>query len=237
MQEDSKIFLKLISGNIKADLVNKLQTKNNKQENFYRRNLPHYYQPASCYFITFRLAGSLPIKKVSKLKEEYKFSVRLIRKNSKNKKELEEKLSDSWKRYFEKIDKLLHEYKKIPKYLENQEIASLVSSVLKFYNENEYDLLCYCIMPNHVHIIFTLKEKSRVLSKIMKSIKGYSARESNKILGRRGTFWQDESYDHIIRDEKELERIVYYVLNNPVKAGLVDEWGNWEWNYLCKINL
>ena len=217
--------------------MNILQTESDKQKYFYKRNLPHYYRPCACYFITFRLAGSLPIKKVSKLKEEYEFSKQIIRRNSKNKKELEQKLSDSWKRYFEKIDKLLHEYKKSPKYLEKREIASLVSSALKFYDKKEYDLLCYCIMLNHVHVVFTLKENARVLSKIMKSIKGYSARESNKILGRRGTFWQDESYDHIVRDEKELERIVYYVLNNPVKAGLVDDCEKWEWNYLGKINL
>lgn len=217
--------------------MNILQTESDKQKYFYKRNLPHYYRPCACYFIAFRLAGSLPIKKVSKLKEEYEFSKQIIRRNSKNKKELEQKLSDSWKRYFEKIDKLLQEYKKSPKYLEKREIASLVSSALKFYDKKEYDLLCYCIMLNHVHVVFTLKENARVLSKIMKSIKGYSARESNKILGRRGTFWQDESYDHIVRDEKELERIVYYVLNNPVKAGLVDDCEKWEWNYLGKINL
>jgi len=116
-------------------------------------------------------------------------------------------------------------------------IASLMSSALKFYDIKEYDILCYCIMPNHVHVVFTLKENARVLSKIMKSIKGYSARESNKILGRRGTFWQDESYDHIVRDEKELERIIYYVLNNPVKAGLVDNYEKWGWNYLGEMNL
>ena len=217
--------------------MNNLQIENDKQKNFYKRNLPHYYKPCACYFITFRLAGSLPIKKVSKLKEEYEFSKQVISQKSQNKKKLEQKLSDTWKIYFEKIDKMLYEYKNSPKYLENRKIASIVSSALKFYDENEYDLLCYCIMPNHVHVVFTLKQSARALNKIMKSIKGYSARESNKILSRRGTFWQDESYDHIVRDEKELERIIYYVLNNPVKAGLVDDWEKWEWNYLGKINL
>ena len=68
----------------------------------------------------------------------------------------------------------------------------------------------------------------------MKNIKSYSAREANKILGRRGSFWQAESYDHIVRDEDELERIIKYVIYNPVKAGLVDRWEDWKHTYLLE---
>ena len=119
-------------------------------------------------------------------------------------------------------------------------------------------------MPNHVHLVFHLLEKSSStqtgksaiqepiqksnkyienvtqtfqsveINKLMKSIKGYSAREANKILGRRGSFWQAESYDHIVRDEDELERIIKYVIYNPVKAGLVDRWEDWEHTYLLE---
>jgi len=68
----------------------------------------------------------------------------------------------------------------------------------------------------------------------MQSLKGYTARHANKILGREEKFWQDESYDHEVRDEEELARIVKYVLNNPVKAGLVNNWQDWKWNWLRK---
>ena len=61
------------------------------------------------------------------------------------------------------------------------------------------------------------------LSDIMHSLKSYTAHEANKILKRHGAFWQSESYDHWVRDEDELERIVDYIANNPVKAGLVRE--------------
>jgi len=71
------------------------------------------------------------------------------------------------------------------------------------------------------------------VSKIMHSLKRYTGRQANLILGREGQFWQDESYDHVVRDEKEYERIVWYILNNPGKAGLVDSWEKWEWSY-CK---
>lgn len=69
----------------------------------------------------------------------------------------------------------------------------------------------------------------------MQSLKGYTARKANCLLGRSGTFWQHESYDHVVRDPSEWRRIVNYVLNNPVKAGLVDTWEKWQWSY-CRLD-
>jgi len=104
-------------------------------------------------------------------------------------------------------------------------------------------------MSNHVHAVFApflsaeelrqvlLTEGLRFISKnppldrIMKSLKGYSAWEANGVIGRRGAFWQRESYDHVVRDNSEFNRIVKYVLNNPVKTGLLKEWQEWKWSY------
>jgi REP-associated tyrosine transposase len=66
----------------------------------------------------------------------------------------------------------------------------------------------------------------------MHSLKLYTAREANKVLQRSGTFWEHESFDHYIRNEAEWKRTVKYVLENPVKAGLVRTWQDWPWNYL-----
>jgi REP element-mobilizing transposase RayT len=68
----------------------------------------------------------------------------------------------------------------------------------------------------------------------MKSIKGFSAREINKLLNRKGSIWQSESFDHIVRDEDELYRIINYVIMNPVKAGLVENWRDWNFTYVNK---
>ncbi len=70
----------------------------------------------------------------------------------------------------------------------------------------------------------------------MQSLKGYTARQGNLALGRRGAFWQHESFDHVVRDRAEFGRIINYVLNNPVKAGLVNHWQDWKWNY-CRASL
>ena len=90
-------------------------------------------------------------------------------------------------------------------------------------------------MPNHSHVVCTPLEKENgefnSLTEIFQSLKRHTARKSNEVLGRSGAFWLDESYDHIVRDQAEMERIVKYVLYNPVKAGLVSDWKDWKWSY------
>jgi REP element-mobilizing transposase RayT len=95
-------------------------------------------------------------------------------------------------------------------------------------------------MPNHIHILFTPLRTSEggyhAMSAIMHSLKLYTARESNRLLGRIGQFWQHENYDHVLRNEAELNRITRYVLNNPVMAGVVEYWEDWKWSY-CQYPL
>ena len=95
-------------------------------------------------------------------------------------------------------------------------------------------------MPNHVHAVFKHmntgdKKKSSKneypITVLLHSIKSYTALECNKILGRTGAFWQSESYDRVIRDQKELENKIRYTLNNPVKAGLIQKWQDWPYSY------
>ncbi len=94
-----------------------------------------------------------------------------------------------------------------------------------------YDLIAAIIMPDHVHIVITPK-KDNTLSNILKSIKGVSARLVNKFNNTTGSIWQSESFDRIIRDEKELYDILEYLLNNPVKKGLIDDpWKYDGWYY------
>jgi len=113
----------------------------------------------------------------------------------------------------------------------------LVAEALHYRDGKVYGLDAYCIMPNHVHVVFTpLPEGADsycAVSTIMHSLKRHTAHQANRVLGRQGTFWQGESYDHVVRDEEELHRIITYVLNNPVKGGLVQIRDDWRWKY-CK---
>jgi type I restriction enzyme R subunit/putative DNA methylase len=83
-------------------------------------------------------------------------------------------------------------------------------------------------MPNHVHLLIV---PAVGIPAITCWLKAWTARKANALLGRVGEpFWQDESYDHWVRDGKELDRIKRYVEENPVAAGLVDAAEEWQWS-------
>lgn len=135
--------------------------------------------------------------------------------------------------------------------LKDEQIAKVVADAIRLRDKKEYDLLAYCIMPNHAHLVFTIRcdygpsvrAEARATSTIsrysmtdiLRLIKGSTAHEANKILNRTGAFWQHESYDHVVRDEKELNRIIWYTINNPVKAGLVKNAEDWKWSYYANV--
>ncbi|HKP67974.1 MAG TPA: hypothetical protein VJV05_01745 [Pyrinomonadaceae bacterium] len=156
---------------------------------------------------------------------------------------------DFERRWFGLFERLLHE-ETGPLWLKNPLIARVVADSLHFHDGRSYDLHAYSLMANHGHVLFTpfLNEQSLTeirdpilryesnaptLGAIMRSFKGYTAREANKILGRSGQFWDAESYDHEVRNGIAFRRIEKYILNNPVKAGLVRDWRDWKWNWVA----
>jgi len=110
------------------------------------------------------------------------------------------------------------------------------------FNENEQRIIlshikegdgifynCYAVivMPDHVHLLLRPNEKIS-LSRIMHGIKGVSAHKINLYRNTRGAIWQKESYDRIVRDEKEFDEKLNYMYNNPIKKGLTEN----SWNYI-----
>ncbi|MDQ7064173.1 MAG: transposase [candidate division KSB1 bacterium] len=204
---------------------------------FYRRYLPHIQPPGATLFVTFRLYGSLPCEALNELQQEYDRFARKLQTTSKAKAKLELYLFQ--KRLIVKCDRILDLSDRGPQYLKDPRVAQLVCDTIQFWDQQRYDLLSYCVMSNHVHMVFTPLPKPDgsfySLAKIMHSIKSYTANKANEILKRRGKpFWEHESFDHYCRNEKEVERVITYVLDNPVKAGLVDHARAWPWNY-CKF--
>jgi REP element-mobilizing transposase RayT len=101
-------------------------------------------------------------------------------------------------------------------------------------HQTKYDLKAAVVMPDHVHLIFTpLVDPEAMeihsLAEIMNGIKGASAHKINKILGRKGRVWQAESFDHVLRCSENLDAKVAYLLENPVRAGLVGTWMDYPW--------
>ncbi len=144
---------------------------------------------------------------------------------------------------FKKYDHLVDSNEQGPTWLSNPKIADIVKEALHYRDKDKYDLYAYCIMPNHVHLVCKLPDSESMnlaeseeypLTSVLKSLKWYTALKANKVLNRTGSaFWQSESYDHVIRDSDEMEQVIHYTLNNPVKAGLVTSWEDWSGSY-CK---
>lgn len=219
---------------------------------YYRRKLPHIHSPGATLFLTFRLADSIPKSVIEKWKQEKiwleKEQERILNSKAVNENQKESFL-DFQRRWFVRFEDVLHKQESDIVWLKNKEVANLVADSLKYRNGKVYKLMAFCIMSNHVHAVFkpllserSLKEvpnsnplmfesDAPTLGEIMQSLKGYTAHEANKILNRTGQFWEEESYDHEVRNDEELSRIIKYVLNNPVKAGLVKNWRDWQWSW------
>ena len=110
--------------------------------------------------------------------------------------------------------------------LRRPEIANVVQSTMRHFDADRYYLLAWCVMPNHVHVVFS-PLGTWDLSRILHSWKSFSSNQINKILARRGTLWERESFDHLIRSIEHCERFVEYIEGNPVAAGLCQEPAQW----------
>jgi len=210
---------------------------------YYRRKLPHWIPPNAVFFITFRLANSLPAALLQQLKEERKRERETILESEQG--EAQEKaLYTLEKRYFGSFDAWLDRcVDGSPRWLADPRIARIVADAFHRLDGERYDLVAYCIMPNHIHLLIETQgylaaashegpTASYPLADLLKRLKGSTARYGNEVLGRQGRFWQHESYDHIVRNAREYERIVAYILNNPVKAGLVERWEDWPHSWM-----
>ncbi len=157
---------------------------------FYRRHLPHLQPLGGTFFVTFNLNGSIPMDVLVKWEEEYAFEKNKILLTSKNVKHDLERLG---KLDFAKRDIYYDTEKGGNHYLKNDTLAKIVADALHYWNNKRLELYCYCIMSNHVHVVFRLFDVSEVespvyLEKIMHSIKSYSGRFCNKLLGEEGDF-------------------------------------------------
>ena len=113
--------------------------------------------------------------------------------------------------------------------LKDDNVAQIVHDAIFFYNNKKYNVISWCIMPNHVHVLIELIENVS-LSNILHSWRSFSSNEINKILNRTGRLWMPEYFDRFIRDNEHFNNVVNYIHNNPVKAGLVDDPTKYKWN-------
>ncbi|HEY0866962.1 MAG TPA: transposase, partial [Fimbriimonas sp.] len=181
--------------------------------------LPHWTQEGAIYHVVFRLKDSVP----SEVLQEWRIERERLETM---------RASDlvSTKEGFEYLR--LHQ-EKIDAYLDaghgecllrDERAASCVVDALGYFNGERYTLHAWCVMPNHVHVVVQ-PAPGHSLDQITHSWKSFTSHEINKLLGRSGGLWQEESYDHLIRDASDYLSQVKYVLENPKRAKLV----GWKW--------
>jgi REP element-mobilizing transposase RayT len=163
-------------------------------------HLPHWKRRGKPCFLTWRLAGSLPIQRVA----------------------------DFWTTEgakFVAFDQVLDARATGPKWLIQPDIArAVIAALFGGQRRGFYELGSWVVMPNHVHALICPVGD---LSKVVSGIKVASAKEANCLLRRTGAFWSREYFDRWVRDSTEEQRVIHYIENNPVKAGLCSEVGAW----------
>jgi putative DNA methylase len=171
----------------------------------YRRRLPHFHPENAYLFLTWRLWGTLPFGK-----DGVAYSTE--------------------GRAFVAQDRVLDRSGYGRQSLNDPRLAGLVAEAILMgaMERRFYELQAWVVMPNHVHLLILPHVPVRVL---MRWLKGSTARSANRILGRTGQpFWQDESYDHYLRDSNRIPRTIAYIEQSPVSAGLVDSFEKWRWS-------
>ncbi|MDX6446348.1 MAG: REP-associated tyrosine transposase [Blastocatellia bacterium] len=198
---------------------------------FYRRNLPHIQPLNTALFLTFRLTGSLPKEVLGRMLDEKLVLEKALKNDLTSRQSRFRSLA---RRHFAMLESWLDKAAIGPTWLADERIAGTVAEALHYRDGKSYRLDAYSIMPNHVHSVFAplaTADTPESLSSIMHSLKRNTAKRANKVLGRSGAFWEHESFDHYVRNRSEWLRVTKYVLENPVKAGLVTKWEDWPWNY------
>jgi REP element-mobilizing transposase RayT len=128
------------------------------------------------------------------------------------------------------MDRFLDQAQFGPLWLRRDDLAELVVNSLEYaaHSLDFYGLDAFVVMANHIHVLVSPRVP---VPRLLQSVKGYTAREANRVLGRTGEpFWQSESYDHWVRDEAEFERVRAYVEHNPVRAGVVARAEEFRWS-------
>lgn len=170
--------------------------------------LPHLDRPRMVQSVTFRLADSLPKEK----RLEWECLLRI---------------TDDGER-IRQIEEYLNRGAGLC-ILRQSECAEIVQNALLHFDQQRYHLIAWCIMPNHVHVLFETVGRYPI-GKVIHSWKTFTTREINKLLGRSGPLWQEDYFDTFMRDAEHKSNEVRYIERNPVKANLVHQPTDWRWS-------
>jgi len=170
----------------------------------YWRDLPHWRQEGATYFVTFRLWDSLPKQAVEQLA--------VLRDSLAKKRESQE----SWVQADREIYRMLKGFLEAGHgacFMRDGQVKAIVETALAFFAGDRYQLGETAVLPNHVHVVVR-PLAGHELEDILHSWKAHTAREINRMVGRKGRVWQEEAYDRIVRDSQEFLRVERYIRKN-----------------------
>ena len=203
--------------------------------------LPHDPITHHAVHITYRLAGSVPKGQLAILRSRRDRALARLEVSLLG---VPEPLyTENWNKqtyhinvnYELAVEEVLHQGGTGPRHLGRDDIACLVlQSWLTLHERQAIFLYAVCIMSNHVHVVLQAPGgvEQVAIGKLMKAHKGYTARMANRLLGTTGkSFWANTYFDRRVRRGRFM-RVMWYVINNPVKAGLVSDWQQWPYTYV-----
>jgi REP element-mobilizing transposase RayT len=196
-----------------------------------RGYLPHLEIPDSTYFVTIRLADTLPQNILFQIRLEIKDLAAKEKKNSLTSAQQQRLKYLESRKIQDYLDRSLGDC-----FLKDPAVAEIVKEAVNHHDGKRYISHVCCLMPNHLHWIFTpLKtedmNKSSSLISIVQGFKSFTAHCINKMLKRNGSFWRREYYDHRIKSSEEFYKLVLYTIGNPIKAKLCSDWKEWPWTF------
>jgi REP element-mobilizing transposase RayT len=187
-------------------------------ESRWRSQLPHWEVRGAWHFVTIRCHGSLPDAALER--------IRGIHDNLQNIESQSPEFAQLQRQYFLTTEKYLDIGNGFAPFRDAGIGEIAVGAIRKIETEG-WQLGDGVIMPNHVHLLMRkVSDAGLPLRQALERLKGRSARLINKALKRTGRFWQEDWFDRWMRDEAEHQRTIQYIRNNPVKAGLCQDWAS-----------
>ncbi|MEM7573351.1 MAG: hypothetical protein AAF433_10645 [Bacteroidota bacterium] len=215
------------------------------QYEYIRDGLPHFHHIGGTFAVTTQLVDAIPKTILKSVQEEYQEKLSRLRTNLSKKSE-----SAIWqlqKEYESQFERLLNAHYQQEHLLQLPQAATIVAQRILQYNEQYYRCEAFSIMSNHIHLLldFSLQippnhpkgkflKGYKNLEEVMRLIKGGSAFQINKVIGRKGPVWRSGYYNRYIRHERHWKSAYWYILNNPVKAGLVQRWQDHPFTYAAE---
>jgi putative transposase len=192
---------------------------------FFRRNLPHWLVADRTYFVTMRVAGTLPRRVVAELAAEREalYAAKCVD-------------EDEWlalhRRQFLHIETLLDTAQANAGL--SLTTGALPQAIMDSFGwlarEAGWTVWAATVMPTHVHVVMRNRSgRSGELLDDLARLKRFTGRTANRVHARKGEFWARDDFDHWCRTPEKVEAAVRYVRGNPVKAGLVSRWDEWAW--------